>query len=77
MPIPKELMQEMTLLAQFNLATTQEGIKIHKDATPEIKNAAQSLYAKGLIDQQDGGYLTRLGQEAAEHVQAALTILKV
>jgi uncharacterized protein (TIGR02647 family) len=77
MPIPKELMQEMTLLAQFNLATTQEGIKIHKDAQPEIKTAAQSLHAKGLIDQQDGGYLTRLGQEAAEHVQAALTILKV
>lgn len=77
MPIPKELMHEMTLLAQFNLATTQEGIKIHKDAAPEIKNAAQSLHVKGLIDQRDGGYLTRLGQEAAEHVQAALTILNI
>ncbi|RKZ97089.1 MAG: TIGR02647 family protein, partial [Gammaproteobacteria bacterium] len=30
---------------------------------------------KGLTDQDDGGYLTDLGHEAAEHTQAALRIL--
>jgi uncharacterized protein (TIGR02647 family) len=33
------------------------------------------LHAKGLITQADGGYLTRLGREAAEHAQAMLGIL--
>jgi uncharacterized protein (TIGR02647 family) len=33
------------------------------------------LFAKGLITQQDGGYLTPLGQQAAEHVQALVRLL--
>jgi len=34
------------------------------------------LHAKGLIDQPDGGYLTSLGLDAAEHAQVLLNILK-
>ncbi|NNG14717.1 MAG: TIGR02647 family protein, partial [Gammaproteobacteria bacterium] len=33
------------------------------------------MYEKGLLTQADGGYLTDLGREAAEHAQIALTIL--
>jgi len=33
------------------------------------------LHAKGLTSQPDGGYLTSLGRDAAEHAQSLLTIL--
>lgn len=63
------------LLNCYNLATTQEGIKVHKDANPSVIAAVERLYGKGLLTQSDGGYLTPLGHEAAEHVQAALRLL--
>jgi len=34
------------------------------------------LYKKGLVTQEDGGYLTSLGQEAAEFAQGLLSILR-
>lgn len=70
-----ELVDELNILARYNLASLQEGIKIHKDAAPEVISAAARLFQKGLIDHQDGGYLTHLGVEVAEKVQAVLTIL--
>jgi hypothetical protein len=33
------------------------------------------LYAKELVEHEDGGFLTTLGHEAAEHLQAAKVIL--
>ena len=38
--------------------------------------AAERLHAKGLLTQPDGGYLTSLGLDAAEHSQTLLTILR-
>jgi uncharacterized protein (TIGR02647 family) len=38
-------------------------------------DATENLYKKGLISQHDGGYLTDLGYEAAEHLQHALQII--
>jgi uncharacterized protein (TIGR02647 family) len=72
-----ELLEELNLLALFDIASTaQEGIKVHqRSARPEVVAAAQRLFDKGLITQADGGYLTRLGQESAAHVQSLLTIL--
>ncbi|MDI4639330.1 MULTISPECIES: TIGR02647 family protein [Halomonadaceae] len=70
-----ELFEEMKILGLFNLTTTQEGIKVHSSAAPEAISAAQRLYDKGLITQDDGGYLTSLGHEAAQHAQDLLTIL--
>lgn len=68
---------EINLLAQFNLANTQEGLKIHQhDAPAAMVAAAQRLHSKGLTSQSDGGYLTSLGLDAAEHSQALLTILR-
>lgn len=62
-------------LYENNLTTTQQGIKVHKSADPAIIVAMQRLHNKGLVTEIDGGYLTDLGREAAEHAQAALTIL--
>lgn len=76
MAIPLDVLHEMNLLAHFDLHSMQKGIKVHSDAAPELIEAAQRLFAKELIDQPDGGYLTSLGHEAAEHVQHVLQILR-
>jgi len=66
---------ELEILGLFNLDSAQEGLKIHKDASPHLIDAAQRLHEKGLTTQTDGGYLTSLGRDAAEHAQALLLIL--
>jgi uncharacterized protein (TIGR02647 family) len=75
MPYTPELVHELNTLIRFDLDSGQQGIKVHKNADAAIQAAARRLYAKGLITQADGGYLTRLGREAAEHAQALLGIL--
>lgn len=75
MALSAELVEEIKLLTYFNLASIQEGIKVHGSANPEAVSAAKRLFDKGLISQDDGGYLTDLGIEAAEHAQSVLRIL--
>jgi len=75
MAIKQQLVDEIEVLLQYNLNTTQEGIKVHHTAREELLSATQRLFDKGFIDQHDGGYLTDLGHEAAEHIQQALTLL--
>ncbi len=70
-----EIIEELDILALFNLDTTQQGIKVHGSAEPTAIAATQRLFKKGLISQSDGGYLTSLGRDAAEHAQSLLTIL--
>lgn len=77
-PIPAitpELVAELELLAGYNLANIGEGLKVHHNAQPAMREAAERLHAKGLLTKSDGGYLTDGGIEAAEHVQTALAIL--
>ncbi len=76
MPFNTELTAELNLLMQFNLKNEQDGIKVHHSAKKEIIAAAKRLHNKGLITQEDGGYLTDLGRKAAEHTQDLSTILK-
>ncbi|MFL0798637.1 MAG: TIGR02647 family protein [Cellvibrionaceae bacterium] len=76
MSIAKELVAELNLLMQFDLSTTQAGIKVHSDADAENIAAIERLHEKGLVSQVDGGYLTGLGHDAAEHIQSAIGILK-
>jgi len=67
---------ELILLSLFNLSSINEGIKVHShSASAEAISAAERLYAKGLITQKDGGYLTSLGSETAEHAQRLLSVL--
>ena len=70
-----ELVDELNTLIRFDLDSGQHGIKVHKDADEAVKSATQRLHAKGLITQIDGGYLTSLGRDAAEHAQTTLGLL--
>ncbi|MCK9381285.1 MAG: TIGR02647 family protein [Sulfuritalea sp.] len=75
MPYTPDLIHELNTLVRFNLETSQQGIKVHKNADPEVIAATRRLHDKGLLTLVDGGYLTGLGRDAAEHAQATLTIL--
>ncbi|MBM7063266.1 TIGR02647 family protein [Pseudomonas sp. UL073] len=70
-----ELIAELEILALYNLDNTQEGLKVHNNASNKAQAAIMRLHDKGLVTQADGGYLTSLGLDAAEHAQALLTIL--
>jgi len=70
-----EFIEELNVLILFDLSNNQEGIKVHKSAEESAINAAKRLHEKGLITQKDGGYLTNLGLDAAEHAQTLLTVL--
>ncbi len=72
-----ELVAELEILVLFNLGNTMEGLKIHQTASSTAVAAAARLHEKELITKPDGGYLTSLGHEAAEHAQSLLTILAV
>ncbi|MBU1439354.1 MAG: TIGR02647 family protein [Gammaproteobacteria bacterium] len=75
MPVNPELNAEIRILNLFNLDSSLEGIKAHKTADDESRAAITRLFRKGLLTQEDGGYLTDLGRHCAEHVQNALRIL--
>lgn len=75
MPVNAELNAEIKILNLFNLDSSLEGIKAHKNADPQSLAAIERLYQKGLVTQPDGGYLTDLGRSCAEHIQTALRIL--
>ncbi len=74
-PYTPDLVDELNTLIRFNLDSTQQGVKVHKTADAKVIAATRRLHAKGLLTQEDGGYLTSLGRNAAEHAQAALTLL--
>lgn len=69
MQFNSEMAQELNLILKFPDKSLMQGIKIHHDADPEVIEAAKRLHAKGVISQSDGGYLTDLGHDLAEHAQ--------
>lgn len=75
MKIDKDQLEEINVLACYDLANLQTGIKVHSDATKEKIAATNRLFEKGLISQQDGGYLTERGCAAAEHLDHLSGIL--
>ena len=75
MTLTPVLLEELELLNMFNLGTTQQGLKIHHDAAAGKIAAGKRLFAKVMITQADGGYLTPLGQQVAEQAQALVTLL--
>lgn len=71
----QDMLDELNLILKFPTDSLLQGLKIHHDATQSIVNAASRLYAKGMITQADGGYLTDLGIDVADHarhIQSAL-----
>jgi len=76
MPFTQELNEELNLILKFPHKSLMQGLKIHHDADPSMVAAAQRLFSKGIVSQPDGGYLTNLGHDLAEHakvIQTALT----
>jgi len=72
----QDIVEELNILVRYNLSTMQEGIKVHKStAAPATVAATLRLFNKGLVTQEDGGYLTALGHEAAEQAQMVLNLL--
>lgn len=71
-----ELMAEIRLLLQFPRNSRMAGIKLHHDAEPDMRQAAQRLHQKGIISQVDGGYLTDRGIEAANYAHWLVDALK-
>ncbi len=62
-----EAIEELNLLLQFDSTTLRNGLKVHSTAREEVVAACRSLYAKGLVSQPDGGYLTDEGVAALDH----------
>ncbi len=75
MPYTSDLVDELNTLIRFDLACNQQGVKVHRTADAAVIAATERLHSKGLLSQVDGGYLTSLGRNAAEHAQAALALL--
>lgn len=76
MPFNQELTEELNLILKFPNKSLLQGLKVHHDADPATIAAAQRLFEKGIVSQPDGGYLTDLGHDLAEHaqvIQSALT----
>lgn len=76
MAFNQQLTDELNLILKFPHQSLMQGLKIHHDADPDIISAAQRLFEKGIITQPDGGYLTDLGHDLAEHatvIESALT----
>lgn len=76
MPFTQELTEELNLILKFPNKSLMQGLKIHHDAEPSVVAAAQRLFDKGIVTRPDGGYLTNLGHDLAEHavvIQSALT----
>ncbi|WP_119394523.1 TIGR02647 family protein [Salinibius halmophilus] len=69
MSFNQHAIDEMNVLLQFPTDSRMSGIKIHSDAPPATRDAAERLFKRGYIDAIDGGYLTDAGLEFAEHVQ--------
>lgn len=72
----QEMLEELNLILKFPSDSLMQGLKIHHDANQSVVDAAQRLHAKGIITLPDGGYLTDLGIDLAEHartLQAALS----
>ena len=76
MPFNTELTEELNLILKFPNKSLMQGLKIRNDADPSMVSAAQRLFDKGIVSKPDGGYLTDLGHDLADHaqvIQSALT----
>ena len=70
-----ENLAELHVLMIYKSASSLDGIKIHKDADQAVIDAAQRLFDDGFITQNDGGYLTAMGRQAADHAHSLYDML--
>lgn len=72
----QDMVEELNLLLKFPQESLMQGLKIHHDAQQAVVHAAERLFAKGMITQPDGGYLTDLGIDVADHARHIEVVLK-
>lgn len=77
MSFNSQMVEELNLILKFPNKSLMQGLKVRKDADPEVIAAAKRLHEKGIVQQPDGGYLTDLGHDLAEHVQVLQSALTV
>jgi len=75
MELNEDFIADVEFLNLFELDSSQAGLKIHHEAAPERIASAKRLFDSKLTTNVDGGYLTPLGVQAAEHAQALVRIL--
>ncbi|MFT4732319.1 MAG: hypothetical protein ACI89W_001343 [Gammaproteobacteria bacterium] len=75
MPFNNELTEELNLILKFPNKSLMQGLKVRNDADPTRVAAAKRLFDKGIVSQPDGGYLTDLGHDLAEHVSVIKSAL--
>lgn len=73
----QDIIEEIELLKLFPSDSIQEGLKIHSSAAAQRIAAAQRLFDKGLISQNDGGYLTTSGAQAQQKILALDSLLQI
>ncbi|NVJ67494.1 MAG: TIGR02647 family protein [Gammaproteobacteria bacterium] len=75
MAVDNQLLEEIKVLVLFPTDSLQEGLKVHSNASTDAIAATERLFNKGIISQPDGGYLTDLGIELANHTHHLLSAL--
>ncbi len=68
-------LQDLRMLALFDPANLEQGIKLHSDSDAELQAAASRLHRNGILTDVDGGYLTPFGVTLVEHLDHLLTAL--
>ncbi|MCP3429728.1 TIGR02647 family protein [Opacimonas viscosa] len=76
MSFTNDQIAELELLLLFPDNSLMQGIKIHNDAEPSKIEAGKRLFAKGIITQTDGGYLTELGYDLLKYANILKLALK-
>lgn len=73
--ISADFIDAIKLLSCFELDNLQQGIKLHQDCEPTLRQTADRLYQKGILTAADGGYLTPFGMTLREQLQPLINAL--
>jgi uncharacterized protein (TIGR02647 family) len=75
MQFNQALTEELNLILKFPSDSLLQGLKIHKDAGEESVAAMRRLFEKGIVTQEDGGYLTDLGHDLHGRIEVVAQAL--
>jgi len=73
--ITEHFVDDLKLLACYDPANLEQGIKLHENCATSLREAGGRLHALGMITEPDGGYLTPFGITMVEHMQHLITAL--
>lgn len=73
--ISDDFVDAIKLLSCFELDNLQQGIKLHQECDPTLRQAADRLHLKGILTAADGGYLTPFGMTLREQLQPLINAL--